>query len=173
MGMESFFVTILPEDMEFSFLDGMRSVCGSSDILERDWEVILKNWSFSLSKRESYYILDNCIEMEIERNKENSAYIVLRGCFSCFDESINKMSYLINYISKLANGKITIDILGENVKWQQDILKRIIYNSYMEKNNAFNTNFGNVKLFVPPSRFYEEYKKLKNPVKRFIAKIFK
>lgn len=172
MGMESFFVTLLPQNMEFCFQDSIRSVCGNSKIFEVDWEAILSNRNFSICKKESYLILDDCIEMEIARNREGSAYIILSGCFSCFSESIKKMSSVIECISNLVNKEVKIDVLGETKRWENNSISSVIYNSYLEKYNAFKDNYGDVKLLVPPSRFYKEYKKLKNPLKRFITKVF-
>ena len=173
MGMESFFVILLPENMEFCFPDNIRRVCGNSSAFEIDWEAVLSVRKFYVYKNESYLILDNCIEMEIVRNREGSAYIVLRGCFSCFSQSIEKMCCLIDYISSLVNKEIRIDILGESVKWENSNINKTIFNSYMEKYNSFKSSFGDINLLVPPSRFYKEYEKQKNPMKRLIAKIFK
>ncbi|MDF2984758.1 MAG: hypothetical protein K0R50_268 [Eubacterium sp.] len=173
MGMESFFVTLLPENMEFCFQDNIRRVCGNSNLFEMDWEAVLSNRNFSINKKESYLILDDCIEMEIEKNKEGSSYIVLRGCFSCFSESIEKMCCLIDYISNLVNKEVRVDVLGESARWENSDVSRTIFDSYIEKNNSFKRSFGDINLLVPPSRFYKEYEKIKNPIKRLLAKIFK
>jgi hypothetical protein len=173
MGMESFFVTLLPENMEFCFQDSIRKVCGNSEIFEVDWEKVLRDRKFSICKNESYLILDDCIEMEVARNREGSAYIILRGCFSCFSESIKKMCSLIHCILNLINKEVKIDVLGETQKWENNSVSSAIYDSYIEKYNAFRNSYGDVKLLVPPSRFYKEYEKLKNPLKKFIEKVFK
>ena len=173
VGMESFFITILPKDMDFSFSDGLRSVYGNSDILELDWETILKSNNFSVSKNETHFILDNCLEMDIEKSNSGSSSIILRGCFSCFDECIRKMKNLVTLISNLTDKKIKIDILGKFVKLEKDSLDDVINNLYEDKRNNFIHNFGNIKLHVPPSRFYKEDEKSKNPLKKLVSQIFK
>ena len=170
--MESFFVTLLPESMEFCFQDGIRVVSGNSDIFEVDWEVVLSNRDFTICKKESFLILDDCIEMQIVRNRECSAYIILSGCLSCFSESIKKMCSLIDCISNQENKEVKIDILGETQKWENGI-DSVIYESYIEKYNAFKNSFGDVKLLVPPSKFYKEYRKLRNPINKYLSKILK
>lgn len=172
MGMESFFVTLLPESMEFCLKDDIRVVSGSSDIFEVDWEEVLRNRDFTIRKKGSFLILDDCIEMQIVRNREGSEYIILSGCLSCLSESIKKMCSLIDCISNQVNKKVKIDILGETRKWENGI-DSIIYESYIEKYNAFKNSFGDVKLLVPPSEFYKKYKKQRNPINKFLSKILK
>jgi len=173
MGMESFFITILPENMDFCFSDGLRSVCGNSNILELDWETILKSNNFSVSKNDTKFILDDCLEMDIEKSNSGSAYIILRGCFACFDECILEMENFVALILNLTDKKIKIDILGEFVKLEKASLDDVIRNSYKDKKNTFIHNFGNIRLHVSPSRFYKEYEKSKNPLKKFVYQIFK
>ena len=171
MGIESFFITILPENTNFCFSNNIRSVQGNNNSFELNWEEILKENKLSIIKKEEYIIIDNCIEMDL-RNGTESTYIVLRGCFSCFDESVKKMGYIIECISNLDTVKIKIDILGEIFYFDKSRFNNIIYNAYNKKYKAFKHNYGDVILSVSPSGFFKEYRKYKSPIRRFIKKIF-
>lgn len=167
MGMESFFVTLLPRDMEFCYQDNIRIICGKSDVFEVDWEAILGTRDYSISKKESCIILNDCLELQIIRNREDSPYIVLSGCFSCFSESVKEMCSIIDFISKVVNKDFRIDVLGNTHELIESV-GSIIYDAYRKKHDAFKYTFGNVKLLAPPSRFYKDYKKMKNPFYKII-----
>ena len=162
MGMESFFVTLLPRDMEFCFQDNIRIICGKSDIFEVDWETLLSNRNFTIRKKESFLILNDCIEIQIVRDREISPYIILSGCFSCFSESVKEICSIIDFISNVVNKDFRVDVLGNTHELSENI-GSVIYDAYREKYDAFKYTFGNIKLIAPPSRFYKDYKKMKNP----------
>lgn len=171
MGMESFFVTLIPSEMKFCYKDNIRIMCGKSDIFEVDWEAILGTNEYSICNKESCIILNNCIEMQAVRNSEGSPYIILSGCFSCFSEGIRTMCSLVDCISNQVNKNFKIEVLGETHELRENI-SSVIYDAYREKYNAFKDTFGDIKLLTPPSRFYKDYKKMKNPLYR-IVRIFK
>lgn len=168
MGMESFFVTLIPRDMRLCHENNIRIICGKSDIFETDWEAILSTGGYSICKIESCLILNDCVEMQILRNRESSSYIILSGCLSCFNESVKEMCSLIDYISNVVNKDFKIDVLG-NIYELNENISSVIYEAYREKHSAFKHTFGNIKLRVPPSRFYKDYKKMKNPFHKIIS----
>ncbi len=67
----------------------------------------------------------------------------------------------------LINKDFRIDVLGNTYEMSENI-SSVIYDAYREKYDAFKYTFGNIKLLAPPSRFYKDYKKMKNPFYKII-----
>lgn len=169
MGMEGFFVTLLPDNMEICIKDGMRHVKGKSKIFNIDWETFLKKKELLITRKDTYYIIDNCVELELINNEQDSPYIILRGCFTCFDESIKKICLIVKSIYENISKMFKVIICGELNEFNKKI-PHAIYDSYKDKYNNYKSIFGDIKLLIPPSEFYREYKKHRNPIIKVLNK---
>lgn len=171
MGMESFFVTVLTESLELSSIDGIRHVNGNSKSLKIHWSEILKD-KFCVKLHNTYnLIINNCIEMKLEKTSNNSYYCILIGCFSCFEEGKRNMSNLIKQMSKCAGEQLKVDILGETNNFDEGKFHLLVNKAYNEKYIEFVKNYGKINLLVDPGNFYKEYKKLRNPLMRLLCKV--
>ncbi len=137
MGMESFFVNVLPMDMEIHMSDGIGYIKGDSKIYELDWKnkLTLKSYYLlELLDKQKFYVIDDYIELYVEQTSENGTYLTIVGGFYCFTYALKLMNRLIKDIYDITKQVPKIFACGEVFKYNENKFIDIITDGYNEKN---------------------------------------
>ena len=159
MGMESYNVLILPENVSIIRDDKYWRLGGTSEI---DIHVINDELTKLCNKgnRHNEYVLNKCIDIKVYEDKAMFQGFELRGCLSflkggtqeCFD------------FYKFWNGKLPLKlfIMNKMIDIESSIdLYNAIYDMYSDKIDIFRKQYGNIEWRISSSNFYSEMKKRK------------
>ncbi len=128
MGMESFNIMALADEVYIIRKNQYRYINGNSNILYKNFKL---DQLSNITRNDFKWVLDNCIEIIGYHSNGFFQGIELRGCFAYLDEGIDLCFQLINSISKkIVPLKIYIlnqEVKAENAK-QLDEFIRSMYN---------------------------------------------
>lgn len=156
MGVESFNIMALAEEVSIVRKKEYRFINGSSNVYYKNFELELEKLT---NKKDYFWILDECIEIIGYHSNGFFQGMELRGCFSYLDKGIDSCFELIETISKkiiplkvyILNQKVKV----ENAKQLDEWIRQL----YNEKITIFQKYYGNIQFKVTCSEFYKEIKK--------------
>lgn len=164
MGMESFFINVIPSGIkpikkgDGFFYEGKSKIL-KEDVLKRINEIYKVN-----NIQENEYSIDKVVKLCIEVNEGFVVYFNFEGCFAWYKESLELIYSLIKLINE---NSISVTIfhplgllcdLGTKIEFIENIEKL-----YEKKYYEFKKQFGELKFKVMPGKaFYKEYKRRKS-----------
>ncbi|MDY4077768.1 MAG: hypothetical protein SOY42_03115 [Clostridium sp.] len=166
MGMESFNIMMLPENISISRNNDYWKLCGKTEIKLDVIEDDLVNMCIVTDKNNEY-IFKQCIDIKVYETNKLFQGFEFRGCLSCLEEGV-KACYDF-YECWKEKIPLKIYVLNEEIKAKNcnDLYEVICY-MYSEKIKIFKRQYGNIELKVTSGNFYNEIKKRK----RWYYKIF-
>lgn len=173
MGMESYFVQVLPLGVSPVKVNDCNSFQGhcSMTLVNLIQQLSMTIKVQAMGKAE--YIVEEAIKLTIGVEDEYVRDITLEGCFSWYKEGLKLCYAIIRNISAIMDD-ITVYHPGElyfKVSTEEEFLAKIT-ELYQAKHAAFNAQFNAIELKVPPGKsFYDAYARARN--KGFWEKLFK
>ena len=164
MGLESFFIKILPLDSVQTCMEdiGCQGVMTKDRVLALKWNKIITRYGKivqTISEKEGYfkYVINDCVDFYLEKSIGGGYYINLIGCFSCYDKSLSEIVDLLQIIALQVGDRIQVYICGEFVCFDStniEIIKNKIISRYRNKYQEFKKIFSKEKLCSPSNFHY-------------------
>src|SRR5690554_6640626 len=165
MGLESFFITLLPPNIEPVLIDGNISFSGESHITINSFiEKISNHYSLKQIKEKEWYwfIVKDVIVMRIEYRDKWFNAVSLEGCFSYYEENLQICYDIAQTIKNLIFDVTVYHPSGLSFRLgSKEEFFSLIKDIYQDKYQLFLKHFGEFKIKVTPERFYEALSKIK------------
>ena len=157
MGLESYNILLLPENVSIIRENEYWKLCGASDI---SVNIIHEELDKLCSRKNQYpdYVLDGCIEIRVYEDKMLFQGLELRGCLSHLKGGAEECYQLY----QLLNGKVPLDlfILNEKIEINNsNDLYDALCNMYSDKLKIFRKQYENIELKATCGDFYKEIKR--------------
>ena len=165
MGMESFFVLIVPEkvqnrkhvwEINSRSFSAHSYVIQNTDILDY-WKDAQNSevWT-QYSQNEEHRIANHCVDVYCKQTDGGGYYLELIGCMSCFENSITCMYHVIqNIYCVLSSAQV---IIGKHEvplsSLEFELFYKMIQEVYEQKHIAFQKEISNQKNVCAPSEFW-------------------
>ncbi|MBQ4068119.1 MAG: hypothetical protein IJC76_02595 [Lachnospiraceae bacterium] len=169
MGLESFHIVAVPDEVDITRDKEYWSLCGNSNVHLKNIENELGNIG-ALKGEEGYWIIENCIEMRLYECNEFFQGIEIRGCISCIREG-SEICY--NTIKMICDKVVVLKVFINNKEVELINFKSfydVLLENYKTKIDLFNKQYDNVQLKVTSSDFYKEIRKRKKWYYKFFRK---
>lgn len=176
MGVESYFITFIPEEVKPNNSNGTIEFFGTSKIHISYVLECLKKQEFNICQiKESdwcWYLINDSLVMRIEHQNMNVQAISLEGCFSWYKEGLHLCYDIASFInSEIFSIKVyhPLGIMNELMSREEFIEHLLTINN--KKYGEFIKLFGELKFKTSPEDFYKVY--MKNKKKDKLFRIFK
>jgi len=172
MGMESYYIDIIPNGVRVCMEDDVRRFEGKSKVRTSEFINGLQRLLLPLSSNMKYfYIVDETIQLQIIVKDKYVQAIILQGCFTWFEEGLEICFNIVEFIITSLM-EVDVSVFGKTVNYiDVNSFKKTVIELYKEKFEYFKDYLADYKVKIPPCDFYsyrEKYIKKKNG---FIAKI--
>ena len=159
MGMESYNIMILPENVNIVREKEYWKLCGTTEIFVSVIENELKKLCINSSKNNEY-ILNQCGDIKMYKDKMLFQGFELRGCFSYLEGGVKICYEFYEFWKDIV--PLNIFVLNEliNIENENDLYETICY-MYSEKINIFKKQYGDIELKVTSGNFYQEIRRRK------------
>lgn len=172
MGMESYFIQVLPIGVMPIKKDGCNDFDGHSSITYRELFDNLRISTSIQKKSETSIIIDNALILSVDAEGDYVISITIEGCFAWYSEglklcftTIQSIDSIIENITIFHPGGLHFGLGNEN-----EFIQKIM-SYYQPKYDEFTEQFGGIQMKVlPGSPFYDAY--MKNKRKSIWTKIF-
>lgn len=177
MGMESFYLELIPTDVSISYVNDVRKFEGKSDLSSLDFYNSFVKINLPInSKKDNSIIIDKAIHLQIIEKEQKVQTILLQGCFTWFIESLPLCYTVVRFI-KSNIFDVKLNILGEEIQADDyDSFQAAIIDLYKEKYEYFNTHLANFRAKILPSDFYKyrkNYLRKKNNIFSKLSVLFR
>ena len=96
MGMESYYIEIIPNSVSIHKKDNIRKFEGVSNIKVSELIDHLHKIELTITqKKENIFIIDEAIQLQIIEKGKNVQVISLQGCFAWFEEGLDICFYIV------------------------------------------------------------------------------
>lgn len=166
MGMESFNIMILPENVNIIRDREYWRLCGTTEIAIESVENELKEMC-NMQRKDKEYVMDECIDIKLYENEQYFQGFELRGCLSYIRGGIEDCYNFYEYWKDKIPLKICI--LNQVVEVRDaSELYQTLCNMYSKKIQIFKRQYDDIELKTTSSSFYTKIKKRK----RWYYKLF-
>lgn len=166
MGLESYNVTILPENVSIIRDKEYRRLCGASDInIGMIYDRLTKLCGGNNQRHK--YVFNKCIDVMVYEDNMKFQGFELKGCLSYLKGGSEECYNFYKLLGSEVNLNIYILNKKINIK-DSDDLYNAISTMYSEKIEIFRKQYGNIELKMTCGGFYQEMERRK----RWYNKIF-
>lgn len=166
MGMESYNVTILPENVSIIRDNEYWILCGASDI---NIDIIHDRLARLCGRNNQCheYVFNECIDVKVYEDNMQFQGLELRGCLSYLKGGSEECYNFYKLLGSELDLNIFIMNKKINIKNSDDLYNAICI-MYSEKIEIFRKQYGNIELKMTSGGFYQEMKRRR----RWYNKIF-
>lgn len=161
MGMESYYVNLVPTEVKMVKGDETYSFVGKSNKEINELVITLKEGGYLLVKKDDFlYELDNVLSIRFSCEDSLVKTMAIQGCFTWFEDGVKLIYNLSNYINKEVMGIYVNFAFGEDfdITNETDFCKRIT-EGYKEKFEEFSIMYGTQKIKQSVREFYSKRNK--------------
>ncbi len=156
MGMESYNIMLLPENVSIIREKEYWKLCGATEIYLNIIEDELKKLCM-ISNENNEYIFKECVDIKVYKEKMFFQGFEMRGCLS-YLEGINTCYEFYKFWKDIV--PLNFYVLNQIINIENaDDLYEIICNMYSEKIKIFKKQYGDVELRVTSGKFYREIRR--------------
>ncbi len=178
MGLESYFLHLLPESVEptsveigngFTATDfkGRSSVDVSAVIKEIKFRLAKAHLSNEFLPAQNKFIVDKAIEMSIDSEAGFFQKVTLAGCFSWYDPGLRLCYQLAQIVNDCVNVRAYHQSLETIPIKDEDAFLRAMQDIYQNQYQSFLKTFGEIKAkTLPGEDFYNYYRYSKSVLGR-------
>lgn len=169
MGMESYNIMLLPENVSIVREKEYWKLCGATEIYINVIEDELKKLCINSSKNNEY-ILKECVDIKVYEKKMFFQGFELRGCLSYLEGGIKICYEFYKFWKDIV--PLNFFVLNQiiNIENENDLYETICY-MYSEKIKIFKKQYGDTELRVTSGNFYHEIRKRNKWYYRIISLI--
>ncbi len=172
MGMESYYVDILPKNVKF-YMDGdIRKIEGVSSFNLSEFVMQIQKLQLPIRlKNENIFIIDEAIQLQLILTNQNIQVITLQGCFTWFEEGIELCYNIVRFI-KTNIFEVDVSVLNEDINLDNEVeFKKNVIELYNEKFEYFRKYLADFKAKILPCDFYDYRKKILKEKTSIISKV--
>lgn len=176
MGMESFFIRLLPKGIkrvidESQPFDTFRYVGETNLSTDEFAEILTSLGETCIHRGNGSYELNNSIILSLQSNNDDVKEIALEGCLSWYDDCINEMYRLTELINThILEISLNYPEVSEGIPARSEFATLVQQGTEI-KYRAFLERYGSIQIKILPGKHFYEF--VRNPFKRLLFKWFR
>lgn len=157
MGMESYSIILVSNQVDFKIENSFWKLQGNSDIMITE---IVRFLETLCKKTEGTFVYNKIIDVFVIGENEFFQGLEIKGCLSCFNKGLEEIFDLYEKINIAFPVNIVISNQKEKINEKKFFIERM-YSEYEDKFDFFQKQYGKKELIVSIKDFYRYNKKRK------------